>query len=255
MKFHVVTTMNEKGWIETGQKMAESFVARWPTDCELTIYAEDFSPGVDGVSVRSLPGWMAEFKARHSGTPAYNGKLGTVYDYRFDAVKFAHKVAAVTDFGAGLNDGVMIWLDADIYTHSEVTADWLTKLFPAPSYIAWLDRRSTHPECGMVMYRCSHTYHHSFMASFRRLYESDEVFKMRETHDSYVLQQLVLTKAAGRKIEAPVSLSGAAVGTSHVFVNSEIGSRMDHWKGPRKAEGRSRKRDLVFPRKEPYWQS
>jgi hypothetical protein len=44
------------------------------------------------------------------------------------------------------------------------------------------------------------------------LYETGEVFSLRETHDSYVLQHLALAKQANGKIEAPVSLSAGRGG-------------------------------------------
>jgi hypothetical protein len=134
-----------------------------------------------------------------------------------------------------------------------VTEDWLEGLFPEPAYLAWLDRRNNHPECGLVMYRCGHPYHPNFMESFRRLYTSGDVFKLREQHDSFVLQHLVMIKVPSGKIPPPVSLSGEANAWHHPFVAGPLGSRLDHFKGPRKLEGRSRPRDLRGPRQEAYW--
>jgi hypothetical protein len=247
--------MNAKGWEQTGRRMVESFVQHWPAEAlPLTVYAEDFDiDDMPGVEVRRLPAWLTDFKARWGKTPAYNGHRHGGYDYRFDAVKFAHKVAALTDFGLGLDDGVMIVIDADTYTHSPVTAEWLSGLFPEPAYIAWLDRLGSHPECGLVMYRASHPFHHNFMESFGNLYISGDIFKLRETHDSYALQQLVLGKVTAGKIPAPVSLSGDKR-WHHPFVNGPLGACIDHLKGPdRKAQGRSRQRDLRNPRPEAYW--
>lgn len=248
--------MNAQGWEQTGRRMVESFVEHWPTDAlPLVVYAEDFDPpDMPGVEVRRLPDWLSQFKARWGKTPAYNGHRNGRYDYRFDAVKFSHKVAALTDFGLGLDDGVMIVMDADTFTHAPVTASWLEGLFPEPAYIAWLDRLNSHPECGFVMYRAAHPYHRNFMESFRNLYTSGEIFKLKETHDSYALWHMVYAKTVNGKIPKAVSLSGAAVRTSHPFINGPLGAALDHCKGPiRKENGRSHRRDLVLPRKEPYW--
>jgi hypothetical protein len=157
LKFHVVTTMHAKAWEEFGRRMVESVIALWPLDAlPLTLYAEDFDPEpMPGLQVRRLPAWLDEFKQRWGKTPAYTGHRNGGYDYRFDAVKFAHKVAALTDFGLELSDGVMIWLDADTFTHAVVTTEWLHSLFPEPAYLAWLDRANSHPECGFVMFRAS----------------------------------------------------------------------------------------------------
>lgn len=253
-KYHVVTTMNAAGWQETGRRMAESFMTQWPAEAGLTIYAEDFAPDIGGIAVRALPKWMAEFKAARNA-PAANGWLKGRYTYTHDAVKFAHKVAALTDFAEAVQDGIVIWLDADVFTHAPVTAAWLDELLPEPAYVAWLDRQNSHPECGFVMFRASHPYHATFMAKFRDLYTSGRVFDLPETHDSFVLQHLVNVKVATGHISAPASLSGDARRTSHPAVNGPLGACIDHLKGPRKQNGRSHGRDLVRPRREAYWQA
>lgn len=255
MRFSVVTTMNERGWNESGRRMVESFIAHWPTDAlPIIVYSEGFDlPDMPAVEERKLPSWIDEFKAKWGKAPAYNGHRAGGYDYRFDAVKFAHKVAALTD--AGLNDcsDILIWIDADTFTHSNVTSERLTALFPEPAYIAWLDRRSSHPECGFMMFRTAHPYHANFMESLRNLYTSGDLFKLRETHDSFAIQNAVEAKVAAGKIPPPASLSGAGVRTSHPAINGPLGEFLDHMKGPRKANGASHKRDLVIPRDHPYW--
>lgn len=255
LSFRVVTTMNERGWNETGRRMVESFIRRWPAEClPIVIYAEGFTPPeMAGIEIRRLPAWLDDFKAKWGTVPAHIGQRNGQYDYRFDAVKFAHKVAALTDFGLSLSpDDIMAWLDADTFTHDDVTMDWLASLFPEPAYVAWLDRLNSHPECGFVMFRCSHEYHRNFMESFRNLYTTGDLFKLRETHDSFALQHMVNAKVINRKIPAPASLSGDNR-WHHPFVNGPLGARLDHLKGSRKAEGRSRRRDLRNPRPEPYW--
>jgi hypothetical protein len=256
MRFYVVTTMNKAGWEETGRRMAESFIEKWTFDAwPLTIYAEDFDPDIPGIEVRKLPAWLDDFKKAHENNPAAHGKRHNEYFYTHDAVKFAHKVAALTDFAEDFTDGVVIWLDADTFTHEDVTTEWLEWLFPEPAYIAWLDRINSHPECGFVMFRCSHQYHRNFMQAFRNLYTSGELFKLRETHDSFVLQWLVNTKHSYGKIPAPASLSGSARYTSHPAVNGPLGAKIDHLKGPRKQLGKTPKRDFIRPRTEAYWRA
>jgi hypothetical protein len=222
--FRVVTTMNAKGWVETGRRMVESVIRHWPAEClPIVVYAEGFEPeAMDGLEVRQLPEWLGDFKATYGAIPAYTGIRNGSYDYRFDAVKFSHKVAALTDFLDRLDDGVGIWLDADTFTHALVTAEWLTNLFPEPAYIAWLDRYHSHPECGFVMFRASHAYHRNFVEAFRRLYISGEVFNLRETHDSFALQHLVQVKV----FESEDTAAGQSLGRSGAGI---IPSSMVRW--------------------------
>jgi hypothetical protein len=41
--------------------------------------------------------------------------------------------------------------------------------------------------------------------------------------------------------------------TSHPAINGPLGAFLDHMKGPRKSEGRSRPGDLKMKREEGYW--
>jgi len=253
IRFRVVTTMNERGWRETGERMVRSFLRNWPAEASLTVYAEGFCPSLPDVAVRRLPTWLDEFKMRHAANPKTQGRVDSGYDYRGDCLKFSHKVAALTDYALSVDDGILVWLDCDVFTHAGVTADWLDSLFPEPSYIAWLDRAGNHPECGFVMYRPGHRSHREFMEGFADFYKSDKVLRLRETHDSYALQKLVEEWHSAGKIEPPVSLSGEARTWHHPLVSSRIGECCDHLKGGRKQFGKSQKRDLQKPRIEPYW--
>jgi hypothetical protein len=252
--YRVVTTMNAKGWRETGARMVESFRRHWPADAQpLILYAEGFAPEDVGVEIRRLPKWLDEFKETFGSDPACRGQRKGGYDYRFDAIKFSHKVAALTDIGLELDTGALIWLDADIFTHADVTTQWLDGLFATNAYIAWLDRKSSHPECGFVMFRCSQPYHRDFMYAYRRLYEDGGVFRLPETHDSFALQHLVNLKVAMRKIPPPVSLSTYARHTSHPAANGPLSACIDHLKGARKTIGRTPKAHRIIRDGNPYW--
>jgi len=249
----VVTTMNAAGWNQTGGRMVKSFREQWPTDVELIVYAEGFNvPAYMGVTTRRLPAWQEQFKARHRGNIRANGQMPSRYDYRYDAVKFSHKVGAIVDAGLSQADGVMIWLDADTFTHAPVTHEWLHRLFPPPSYIAWLNRTNSYPECGFVMFRCDHRSHKTAMVRYQDYYTSNAVLELPQTHDSWVMQHLIDGMARAKEIEPPVSLSGDPT-WSHPFVNGPLGACMDHMKGDRKKRGRSSKWDTRVRRTEPYW--
>jgi hypothetical protein len=253
--FRCVTTTNHDGWKLFGRNMARSFVKRWPSDIKLTVYAEDFEPDVFGIEVRRMPGWLQRFKEAHGDHATRSGRTYRGYDFRFDAIKFSHKVAALTDFSCGHSEGIDIWIDADTYTHDHVSNEWLEELFPDPnSYMAWLERRNSFPECGFVMYRTSNPFHKELMSQFAALYQTGNLFSaMAEWHDSFVLQQLVLAAVRKNIIRHPYSLSGD-IDWSHPFVNGPLGAKIDHMKGPRRKKiGRSLSTDCRRKRNEEYW--
>jgi predicted O-methyltransferase YrrM len=250
--FAVVTTCHSTGWQEYGRRMVQTFDRFWPADVPLYLYAEDFEPDHARPVVRRLPTWLSDFKKRHVNNPRAHGKIDGNYDYRYDCVRFAHKVAALTDAASTLNAEVLIWADGDIVSHDTVDHAWLNSLFPLGPYIAWLDRFQHYPECGFYMLRCNHRAHVEIMSRLQRLYETDAVFDVAETHDSYVLQQLIL-EAERERLLTTWSLSTDAHRHKHPLINGPLGARLDHLKGPRKAIHRSPVSDLMRPRSEAYW--
>lgn len=255
MKYHVVTTMNAEAWQSYGRRMAESFVKRWPSSASLTVYAEGFAPDIDGVHVMDLPDWVEEFRGKHGGKPQYDGNVGGRYDFRFDMRKFAFKSGALTDFGLCVTDGVMIWLDADMFFHSAVSEEFLERLFPQPAYLAWLERMGGFPETGFVMFRADHAAHRDFMMRLRDLYVTDEILNQKELHDAFLIWEIGKSMMAKREIPRVHNLSGAGWRTNHPAANSMIASIADHFKGERKRNGISNRRDLILPRPEPYWKN
>lgn len=262
-------TCHALGWQDYGRNMAKTFVEFWPGDVSLEIYAEGFDIDVAAPNVlqRRLPEWFDTWKARHAENPDANGRnkarfgriaqrKATGYDYRRDCVRFAHKVAALTDAALEhmpADPDMLIMCDADVVTHEVVTVDWLKSMFSDPRpYLAWLYRSNWYPECGFVMYRETHRAHMRFMHILRDVYESDKVFKLQETHDSFVLQQIVRECIARGMFSTPFSLSGR-IGerASHPFVHSRLAERLDHAKGKFKGEGRTPRGYVQRP--EEHW--
>lgn len=264
-------TCHAEGWKTYGRNMVSTFVRHWPTDVTLEVYAEGFDLDITAPNVieRRLPAWHTAWKDQHANNEDAHGRntarfgktarvKGKGYDYRRDCVRFSHKVAALTD--AALDTGAtpapgswLILADADLITHASVTIDWLHSLVADKSfYLAWLDRVNWYPECGFVIFREDHPSHRWFMEKFRAIYQTNEVFALPETHDSFVLQQLVAASLLGGRIPRPVGLSGRRGATSsHPFVYSRLAERLDHAKGKFKGGGRTPKGYVI--RGEAYW--
>lgn len=251
-RFRAVTTCNAQGWEQTGRAMAQSFVEHW-VDVPLVVYAEGFVPDVAGVDVRELPDWHARFKAAHAADPKAHGMTAFGrYNFRRDCVRFSHKVAAITDAGED-QSGVLIWLDADTRTFDTVRPAWLEDLLGPSAYMAWLGRDGVYPECGFLMFDTEHPAHREIMGELRRRYESGEVFDMSQTHDSYVIEDVILTAKAMHKIMAPRNLSGPHSTRGHPWLGSRLAERMDHLKGARKALGRTPRHERLVKDGNSYW--
>lgn len=254
MNIYVTTTCSAKDWDQFGRRCVETFIRYWPKDCILTVYTEGFKlPKADNVVEAHFPRWFLDWKERHlhnsdaHGLDVKRNRRGRSYDYRRDCVKFSHKVAAICDSVPFMSndDDLFIWMDADILTHEVIDEAWLRDLFPS-GWMAWLDRTRYYPECGFMMWRSQNCLR--FFELLQNVYIGGQVFRLLETHDSYVIEQIV--KTCG--FPMPHSLSGPVARTAHhPFVLSRLGERLDHAKGRRKLTGTPRCE--VGGRSEKYW--
>jgi len=244
MKFAAVSTFNADGFMLYGRRMMESFHQNWPNEVPLRVYSEGWSlidSRTEIVELDDASPWLGCFKSRN--------KHRTFRDFRWDAVRFSHKVAAVSHAARDIECDVLIWLDGDIYTHAQITLADLEKLAPAENeWISWLNRTQMYPECGFYMLNLRHPQHLEYLSAFEAMYVNDELYRLDEFHDSYVLQQVVKRTGALSR-----SLSGRGVATSHPLVNGPLGQWFDHLKGSRKQDGKSRRGDLKVARQEDYW--
>ncbi|MFO1128692.1 MAG: hypothetical protein U1E66_09730 [Rhodospirillales bacterium] len=276
--FAAVTTCHGEGWRLYGRDMVESFLRHWPRTVSLYLYAEGFEPDLSDPRLISLdllrecPELVA-FKEHHRNNPTAHGlqarphwevkvrirnplfRVRNVEDwgvgYRWDAVRFSHKPFAIFDAARRADTDVLFWIDADIRVFADVPLGFLEEVMPPDCFISYL-RRPRFSECGFVGYNLRHPATRVFLTEFERLYTSHALFKEREYHDSFLFDVI------RRRVERRGSVSydiGQGIGNEggHVFVNSPLGRFMDHMKGERKAEGRSRDSDLIVSRDEDYW--
>jgi hypothetical protein len=242
-----ITTCHAAGWTAYGERMAESWVAHWPVD--LIVYAEGFdttNPRHGQLDLTDIR-WLTAFKEKHPY------KRPGAYNYRFDAPRFAHKVAAICDAADRFRpvSQWLVWADADTVTHTDVPQSAIDEWLPRGNEaLSWLDRDNKYPECGFMIFNLRHPQVMGMLTKFRKLYTTGEVFKLAEWHDSFVLQHLV-EKVYRLKTRSLSGLAGRR--TSHPFVNGPLGAYMDHMKGPRKEAGKSYARDLKVERSEDYW--
>lgn len=261
----VVMTCNKVMWDAYGRRAAESFLDNW-SDAWLILYVEDFHPEQRfyvACDVRDLPDWHTTWKHRHAGNPDAHGRDLSKqlrskggYSFRRDCVKFSHKIAALTHASRNVVDGLVIMMDADVITHRPVDTEWLQHVFPDPArYCAWLDRQGwDYPECGFVMFRADHPEHRHFMFALRDIYESDRVFSLPQTHDSFVLKHLMDQWVRHGVFLPPHSLSGArGRKSSHPLPVSVLGERLDHLKGKRKDAGRTSPTEAQRKGQGGYW--
>jgi len=268
-KFIVVTTFNQKGLKQYGQRMIDSFLDAWPKQVKLYVYAEDCNPIIRDHnrielfdSHTSVPDLVA-FKTQWKSVPKANGDVSSVphlakrrdswKDFKWDAVRFSHKVYSIFHAAKNTDADVLIWMDADMFCHSHITIEKLNNLIPNDMDLGYIGRERKWPECGFYSVNLKSLLGQKFLQEFQRVYDDAEngIFKMEEWHDSYVFEEV-------RK-SLPLKCidwgRGLIKGEGHPLINSVWGAYLDHLKGGRKDLGKSKRQDLIKPRTESYWKN
>lgn len=279
-KITVVTTFHPKGMTVYGQKFLDSFARNVDKRIELIVYAEDCNPENPDPSritildqTEALPKLVA-FKKRWKDVPKANGippdaiKARRPRDwhkeFKWHAIRFANKVYAVFDACERSKDWC-VWMDADSIIHSLWSYEDFAKLLPDNTYLTYVGRgkgSQTWPECGFYGFNLNHPVAHEFLKEFERMYEDADngIFRLEEWHDSYVFGELLNNKFADFKnntLDYSANIYNKTAktgGGGHPLINSELGRWMDHMKGDRKFEGKSKRKDLMGNRTEEYWQ-
>ena len=249
MKYTIVTTFNESGYKKYGKQMLESFVKYWPKNQTIIVYAENVN--VDIVDPRIVIkdlltiDDLVAFKTRNAHRDFLN--------FKWDAVRFSHKIFALYDAVTTYPDTNIVWMDADTITHSKIPLNFLEAFCPANNYgIIYLGRIEHHSECGWVVYQMGNPMMKDFWETFINLYKNDTIYNLEEWHDSFVFD--VVRKEYEEKGMINHNLTPTYV-RGHPFINSVLGDYMDHLKGPRKDRGRSAKheRHLRTDKKVDWW--
>ena len=266
MKYTVITTFNDAGYKQYGQRMIQTFLQTWPAEVSLVVYAEncEVTESAPNLEVRDLGtvDALTKFKQTWRDVPRANGDVSTDpvrakrkdsgKGFKWDAVRFAHKVYAIFHCAKNIRTDWLIWMDADTVCHSPVALADLDRLCPSNYDLCYLGRRGKYTECGLYAMNLQRPVIERFLWDFQRMYDDADhgIFTLVEWHDSFVFD-------AVRQNHALNSLdwSGHLItGEGHPLINSDWGAYLDHLKGARKDQGRSRRADLKVQRTEAYWQ-
>jgi hypothetical protein len=204
---------------------------------------------------------LTAFKQCWQGVPRANGDVSADpvrsqrkdagKGFKWDAVRFAHKVYSIFHCAKHIDTDWLIWMDADTVCHSPISVDELDGLCPADQDLCFLGRRGKYTECGLYAMNLRSQRTRDFLTQFQRYYDDAEqgIFTLAEWHDSFVFD-------AVRKHLPLQELDWSShliTGEGHPLINSAWGAYLDHLKGDRKTLGKSKAKDLKIQRTESYW--
>lgn len=277
MKYCVVTTFNADGYNTYGRRMIDTFLQTWPLEVDLVVYTENctVSQSASNLEIRDLESSsseLREFKNKWRGVPRANGDISAdpvrsrrrdaAKSFKWNAVRFAHKVYSIFHCARNTTADVLIWMDADTVCHSPVGMADLVRLCPESYDLCYLGRKGKFSECGLYALNLHTKGTKRFLKEFQRVYDDAEngIFLLDEWHDSFVFDSVRVNIPGLNALNWSADLGDLrpgknnSTGEGHPLINSAWGAYLDHLKGSRKNAGRSPASDLKVKRTEAYWQ-
>lgn len=186
--YEIVTTWSRDGYRCYGHKFLETFL-RHSQGIQVTVYHES-QPKVD--EFHELLTWRnldhdpdrIRFLQDHGSDPQ---KIGTPSDPNSQAIRFCHKVFAITDKIRHHAADWVIWVDADVLFTSPITPERLAQVCPDGNDLAFLGRKDApYTECGFVGYRAAANPVQRMAEDMRAYYTTGEMFTRPRSdwHDS-----------------------------------------------------------------------
>ena len=238
-----VTSLNEDGLRVYGLRMLNSVAEHWDKDSlHLTCYYHDFDisiynvPDVPHIEYRNL-NTIEDMLNYREQFKKYDGVNDKTYDWRRDAIKWCHKVFAMTEFAfemaeTSIQPGWMIWLDADTITTKKFSESKIEKYLNNKCSIVHLGRTDTdYSETSFMAFNLNRENPLQLLADLRGAYISGEVLGYREWHDGFIFERLLnIYKAHGTNTH---NLTPDVKGLD-AFGQSPLSEYMVHFKGNKK---------------------
>lgn len=236
----LVTSFHVKSWDTYTKRFMESFKQHWPKRVKLYAFYHDgeipaHAPTASNIFYRRLNHpEMLEFKEKHKDKDG-----GNPYNYRLDAIKFCHKVFALTEMAEELRVNKskqkwLFWLDADTVSKKKLPLKEINSWLNPEADIVYLGRTAIdYCESSFLAFNMEQVPSHVFLEDFRGLYISGELFGYREWHDGFVFERLLrLHRAHGLNAH---NLTPECKDLQ-AFNSSPLAEYLHHFKGPNKGQ-------------------
>jgi hypothetical protein len=271
MKYAVVTTFHAAGYQKYASRMIDTFLQNWPKEVDLLVYPENcaVSQSAPNLTVRDLHVHSPEliaFKQRWGNDPRAKGLVATGpmdhkgkapgIGFRWDAIRFSHKIYSVCHAAKNTDADVLFWMDADMVCHTPISLDFIASQIPPNVGLAFLGREKKFTECGLYAINLRDPVTQMWLYEFQKAYDSDRVMTMSEYNDCWVFDETRKEVQIKNHNWHQLNWSAGLIkGEGHPLINTAWGAYLDHLNGKRKDTGHSDTKDLIRPRTESYWSS
>lgn len=251
MKVTVVTSFGPKGRALYGDRFCAEFDRHWPNAYRLMVYIEEPTAlaagwGVDLLTVPACSSFLHRHRENLQAQGLVPGPRWKAkdrldrYSFRDDAYKFCRKPFAIQHaanhlFAQKTSPQILAWVDADVTCHGKDVPTSLIEDTLGDGDVAYIGRAKTHSECGFLAFRLPVA--SRLIDCWADYYDSDRVFNLPETHDSYVFDE-------ARAVVGDLKYRDLSPGArGHAWMDTVLHPHLDHLKGERKTLGYSPERN------------
>jgi hypothetical protein len=270
-KIAVLTTFHAEGYNKYARRMIQTFLQNWPATVNLIVYPQDctvheHAPNLDIRDLHASVPELVTFKNRWQSDPRARGEVAVGppdrkgkapgIGFRWDAIRFSHKIYSVCHAARNTQADVLFWMDADMVCHTAITEQFILSQMPLGVGLGYLGREKKFTECGLYGMNLRDPVTQIWLREFQLAYDSGRLMTMSEWNDCWVFditRQEV--QAQHLKWQQLNWSAGLIKGEGHPLINTAWGAYLDHLKGRRKDTGKSAAKDLLKPRSESYWSS
>jgi hypothetical protein len=232
MKIKLISTFSDKGYHDYAKNFVESCF-KHIKDVDVVIYKDTIDiKNKENVSFLPLEDScpnLVNFKKRNSDK---NFK-----DFKFDGVRFSHKVYATIHASRENNLDYLIWLDADTEIYDTVDPAYFLKFLPKGKFVGYVGR-DTASETGFLMFDMKHPEAKNFFDRYEWYYNSDAIYNLEQYHDGFVFDVVRKEFEIDRRI---FSHSVSPPGVTKQHFNAAFDGYMMHYKG----EGKEKREKLI----------
>lgn len=235
-----VTSFNADGYKTYAKNMLLSVIENWKDDLHLIAYYHDFpeelvkdlpqSSLIEYRNLNDVPAMLA-YRDRMS---KFNGVINGTYNWRMDAIKWAHKVYALTEAAFLIADkeikgGWLCWLDADTITTKPLSEQRMREFMLSAAELVHLGRKDVdYSETSFIGFNLDYETAHHMLGDLRGQYDIGEVISYREWHDGFIFERLLkIYTAHGMRVQ---NLTPNVNGLD-AFGASPLSAYMKHFKG------------------------
>lgn len=249
----IVTTFSDDGYHNYGKFFLESCTRFLNPLIEVLIYKDNVDiPEQKNFKILNLENSIPEltqFKERNKFRNESNVK------FQYQSIRFSHKVYALYHAAFNTNSRYLVWLDSDTELYDSVSPEYFRNFLPENYFVGYLGRDNKgFSECGFMIFDLHHKFSKDFFNRFKWYYDTDELYKLKEWHDSFIFDVVRKEFETEEKFKG-INLSANV--NKHHF-NSVLDGYIMHLKGDRKGKRekmmeKSQKRKGELAKVRPSW--